>query len=68
MIGSDTIRILLTTDNHVGYNESDPIRGQDSARTFREAMEIARNREVSTTQYEHYLIKSFLLTIVSRLT
>ena len=26
----DTIRILITTDNHVGYNENDPITGDDS--------------------------------------
>lgn len=47
-IDPDTIRILLTTDNHVGYNETDPIRGNDAARTFRECMMIAKDHEVST--------------------
>jgi hypothetical protein len=40
-------RILLATDNHIGYNEKDPIRGQDSINTFREILELAREHEVS---------------------
>lgn len=42
----DTIRILITTDNHVGYNENDPVSGDDSWRTFHEVMMIARNNNV----------------------
>ncbi|KXT16584.1 hypothetical protein AC579_6301 [Pseudocercospora musae] len=42
----DTIRILITTDNHVGYNERDPVRGDDSWKTFDEIMCLARDREV----------------------
>ncbi|EME78810.1 uncharacterized protein MYCFIDRAFT_96229, partial [Pseudocercospora fijiensis CIRAD86] len=42
----DTIRILITTDNHVGYNERDPVRGDDSWKTFDEIMCLAREREV----------------------
>lgn len=41
-----TIRILLTTDNHVGYNESDPITGDDSWRTFHEIMMLAKSCNV----------------------
>lgn len=37
---------MLATDNHLGYNQSDPIRGQDSLNTFREILEIARERQV----------------------
>ncbi|CAN6647219.1 double-strand break repair protein Mre11p [Trichomonascus vanleenenianus] len=44
--GPDTIRILVTTDNHVGYNEGDAIRGTDAAITFEEIMELAREQEV----------------------
>lgn len=44
--GPDTIRILLTTDNHVGYLESDPVRGDDSWKTFEEIMTLARDNEV----------------------
>lgn len=44
--GPDTIRILLTTDNHVGYLDSDPIRGDDSWKTFEEIAVLARERDV----------------------
>lgn len=44
--GPDTIRILITTDNHVGYNEQDPIRGDDSWKTFHEIMGLARTEDV----------------------
>jgi double-strand break repair protein MRE11 len=43
---ADTIRILIATDNHVGYNERDAIRGDDSWRSFDEAMCVARERDV----------------------
>ncbi|CCF56629.1 hypothetical protein KAFR_0B03320 [Kazachstania africana CBS 2517] len=42
----DTIRILITTDNHVGYNENDPITGDDSWKTFHEIMMIAKDSNV----------------------
>ncbi|EDO15139.1 hypothetical protein Kpol_413p14 [Vanderwaltozyma polyspora DSM 70294] len=42
----DIIRILITTDNHVGYNENDPITGDDSWKTFHEIMMIAKNNNV----------------------
>ncbi|ODV82086.1 DNA repair exonuclease [Suhomyces tanzawaensis NRRL Y-17324] len=44
--GPDTISILLTTDNHVGYNENDPIRGDDAWKTFHEITKIAKERDV----------------------
>lgn len=43
---ADTIRILVATDNHVGYNERDPIRGDDSWKTFHEIMCLAKDRDV----------------------
>ncbi|KAF3936317.1 hypothetical protein ABW19_dt0208842 [Dactylella cylindrospora] len=42
----DTIRILLATDNHVGYNERDPIRGDDSWKSFHEVMCLAKDHDV----------------------
>ncbi|QLG71157.1 hypothetical protein HG535_0B01950 [Zygotorulaspora mrakii] len=42
----NTIRILITTDNHVGYNENEPITGNDSWKTFQEIMMIAKNNKV----------------------
>ncbi|MCJ1473291.1 meiotic recombination [Lambiella insularis] len=46
LTASDTIRILISTDNHVGYNERDATRGGDAARTFHEIMCMAKERDV----------------------
>ncbi|KAK0880144.1 meiotic recombination [Friedmanniomyces endolithicus] len=43
---ADTIRILVSTDNHVGYKERDPIRGDDSWKSFHEVMCLAKDRDV----------------------
>ncbi|KAJ5714547.1 uncharacterized protein N7483_011728 [Penicillium malachiteum] len=43
---AETIRILISTDNHVGYNERDPIRGDDSWKTFHEIMCLAKEQDV----------------------
>ncbi|KAF2842205.1 DNA repair exonuclease [Patellaria atrata CBS 101060] len=43
---ADTIRILIATDSHVGFNERDPIRGDDSWRSFHEVMCLAKERDV----------------------
>ncbi|KAL4999214.1 Mre11 DNA-binding presumed domain-containing protein [Aspergillus recurvatus] len=43
---SETIRILVSTDNHVGYNERDPIRGDDSWKSFHEVMCLAKQHDV----------------------
>ena len=45
-IGADTIRILVATDNHVGYAERDAIRGDDSWKSFHEVMCLAKERDV----------------------
>lgn len=47
-VPEDTFRILLATDNHIGYNERDPIRGQDSINTFREILQLAVKNDVSS--------------------
>ncbi|KAF2002889.1 DNA repair exonuclease [Amniculicola lignicola CBS 123094] len=44
--GADTIRILVATDSHVGYNERDSKRGDDSWKTFHEIMCLAKERDV----------------------
>lgn len=46
LTSADTIRILVATDNHVGYSERDPIRGDDSWKTFHEIMCLAKERDV----------------------
>ncbi|KAL1717578.1 Metallo-dependent phosphatase-like protein [Schizophyllum commune] len=42
----DMIRIMLATDNHIGYMERDPIRGQDSINTFKEILQLAVKHDV----------------------
>ncbi|GAN00779.1 double-strand break repair protein MRE11A-like [Mucor ambiguus] len=42
----DAFRILIATDNHIGYLERDPIRGQDSFQTFEEILQIAEIEQV----------------------
>ena len=36
----------MATDSHVGYNERDAIRGNDSATTFHEVMCLAKEKDV----------------------
>jgi hypothetical protein len=40
------IRILISTDNHVGYLERDPLRGNDSFVAFEEVLATARDKKV----------------------
>ncbi|KAF2739867.1 DNA repair exonuclease [Polyplosphaeria fusca] len=44
--GADTIRILVATDSHVGYNERDKYRSDDSWKTFHEVMCLAKEHDV----------------------
>ncbi|KAI1329385.1 double-strand break repair protein mus-23 [Xylariaceae sp. FL0255] len=44
--GADTIRVLVATDNHVGYEERDGVRKNDSWKTFDEIMNLARTEDV----------------------
>lgn len=41
-----TVRILIASDNHIGFAERDPVRGEDSYNSFREVLEIARAEDV----------------------
>ena len=45
---ADTIRILVATDSHVGYEERDAIRKDDSWRSFDEVMQLAKTQDVFT--------------------
>ena len=42
----DVMRILVTTDNHIGFSEKDGIRSQDSFTSFDEVLRIARDEKV----------------------
>lgn len=37
---------MVATDNHIGYLERDPIRGQDSINTFKEILQLAVKHDV----------------------
>ncbi|KAI9362043.1 meiotic recombination 11 [Zopfochytrium polystomum] len=43
---ADTFRILVATDNHLGFMEKDPIRGNDSFAAFEEILLIAQRNQV----------------------
>lgn len=43
---ADSIRILVSTDNHVGYMERDGVRHNDSWRSFDEVMTLAKENDV----------------------
>ncbi|KAF8945870.1 Double-strand break repair protein mre11a [Haplosporangium gracile] len=47
--GQDTFSILVATDNHLGYLEKDPVRGDDSFRAFEEILKLAVESEASDT-------------------
>ncbi|KAG8948420.1 meiotic recombination [Tulasnella sp. 424] len=42
----DIIKIMLATDNHIGYLERDPVRGQDAIDTFEEILKLAVKYDV----------------------
>ena len=45
-MAENTFSILIATDNHLGYAEKDPVRGEDSFDTFKEILEIANAQNV----------------------
>lgn len=42
----DTFKILISTDIHLGYQEKDAIRGNDSYNTLEEILEHAKTKQV----------------------
>ena len=43
---NDILKIMLATDNHLGYGEKVPIKADDSFITFDEILEIAIEKDV----------------------
>lgn len=43
---NNKLRLLISTDNHLGYLEKDTIRGDDSFRAFEEVLKIAKEEQV----------------------
>lgn len=44
--GGSLFRIAVATDIHLGFAEKDPIRGNDSFRSFEECLKTAKDRQV----------------------
>ncbi|BFF95821.1 double-strand break repair protein MRE11 [Drosophila madeirensis] len=44
--GENVIRIMVATDNHLGYGEKDAVRGEDSFTAFEEILELAVAEDV----------------------
>ncbi|KAJ3270534.1 Double-strand break repair protein mre11a [Terramyces sp. JEL0728] len=42
----NTFKILIATDNHIGFMEQDPIRSNDSFQTFEEILKLAVSHKV----------------------
>lgn len=42
----DTLRVLVSTDNHLGFMERDPIRGMDSFAALEEVLHLAKKHKV----------------------
>ncbi len=42
----DTFKILISSDNHLGFKENDFIRGEDSFIAFDEVMRISKREKV----------------------
>lgn len=40
------MKLLITSDNHLGFKETDPIRSEDSFNTFTEIMKVAKQENV----------------------
>jgi len=47
-VDGDTLRVMVSTDNHLGYLERDPIRGNDSFAAFEEVLLLAKRHNVSS--------------------
>jgi hypothetical protein len=50
-VDNDILRVLVSTDNHLGYCERDPVRGLDSFAAFEECLYLARKHKVSATSF-----------------
>ena len=55
---ANTFRALIATDNHLGYLEKDPIRGQDSFIAFEEIFKEAIKRKAMTSERMNAIYKA----------
>ena len=47
-IDAFTLLLIVATDNHLGYLEKDPVRGNDSLDAFKEIMKTAKESNVGS--------------------
>jgi hypothetical protein len=63
----DTFRIMISSDNHLGFAEKDPVRGDDSFAAFEEMLYLARKYRCDTVLVRcscFVLVKRFLGSIL----
>ena len=58
---------MLATDNHIGYLERDPVRGQDAINTFEEILQLAVKHNVCSCAHATHHAMSRLLNHAFRL-
>lgn len=56
---SNTLRILVATDCHLGYMEKDEVRRHDSFQAFEEICSIAEQKKVVVTFHDFLSTKCF---------
>ena len=49
-LDEDTLRVMISTDNHLGYAERDAVRGLDSFAAFEEVLSLAKRHKVRETE------------------
>lgn len=52
---------MLATDNHIGYLERDPVRGQDAIDTFEEILKLAVKYDVRSSTHSQSKQKTLRL-------
>jgi hypothetical protein len=57
MVDTDTLRILVATDCHLGYMEKDEVRRHDSFNAFDEICAIASQRQASISLFFFFFSK-----------
>ena len=58
-MANNLCKVLIATDNHLGFMEKDPIRGNDSFESFEEILKIAKDKDVSIFEMLHLLCTDF---------
>ena len=60
----DTMRILIATDNHLGFLATDPARGDDSFDTVDEILQTARDKHCDCVFFAGDLVSGTRLHMI----